>query len=104
MGEQIGVEAYTFAQNYFNGTVLSAPLVEEQELLVYPNPVGSQGIITIANTKGRSVTLMDLNGKQLLNYDHMTRSDNELRLNISYLKSGIYLLKIGVEMKKIIVE
>lgn len=81
--------------------------IEQNEiagLSIYPNPV-TDGILQITsdNNEAKSITIFDLLGRQALN----TNASNNT-INVSSLKTGIYILKITEDGKtatqKLIIE
>lgn len=87
-----------------DGTVLSQESFEKLGLNVYPNPV-TKGIINIQSSYGgeKNVELYDLTGRQVLN--RVIESDV---INVSALRSGLYLLKVttkrGSATSKLLIE
>ncbi len=83
------VEGFFFDNIYFEG-VLNASNFEKNNFSLYPNPA-SNGFVTIAseNRENKEISIFDISGKQILN----TSLEGEL-LNISKLKSGVYIVKI----------
>lgn len=85
-------------------TTLSIKQNKITELAIYPNPV-TAGIlnITSANNESKSIAIFDLLGKQVLN---TVTSNNTI--NVSNVKTGVYILKITEEGKtatrKLIIE
>jgi len=101
IGEEIGVEAFAFAENYFNGVVtgISDEIINlySLQMKAYPNPLGSGDFITVELSKpGPKVLLeiFDFNGSNLFGktFDGF---DNKLRVKIDagQLNSGMYLIK-----------
>ncbi|MFD1062946.1 lamin tail domain-containing protein [Winogradskyella litorisediminis] len=79
-----------FSPGRSNETALSVNDFNENQFSIFPNPTNT-GEITISsiNTTAMTVTVYDMLGKKVKNE---TISNN--RLNVSNLKSGIYLLRI----------
>jgi hypothetical protein len=86
----------------------SARLSSEQLLLVYPNP--SSDVLNIEysslNENENYVSIMSLDGKCILNLKHSSNLGmNTLELDVSSLKTGIYILQIqtgnGIRTKRI---
>jgi hypothetical protein len=81
--------------------VLPLSLGEKVESIIYPNPVRN-GEISISNYSDTSIELINLNGQVLL------RSMNTPTLNVSGLKTGIYIIRIAseekVQMEKVFIE
>jgi hypothetical protein len=71
-------------------------LPENKELLLLPNPTSD--FLTVQHNLGRiySIEIISLDGKvEPIEYDDT--SDTEQKVDVSYLKSGIYMLRIGYE-------
>jgi hypothetical protein len=85
------VNAYT--------TYLSTTETKNNLLKVYPNP--AKDYVVISNiSKGENISVYDLSGKILF----QTKSPgNSLNINTSSYKNGIYLVKVGENTTKIIV-
>tara|TARA_R110000850_G_scaffold254614_1_gene380226 strand:- start:115916 stop:116812 length:897 start_codon:yes stop_codon:yes gene_type:complete len=75
----------------FTGSTLSADEFGNSNLSIYPNPVRSGGIVTI-NTKTNQpiqVVVYDVLGKQVI-----SKKLSNNTLNVSGLKSGVYLVQM----------
>jgi hypothetical protein len=60
---------------------------------VYPNPANEQLFIQLdENDTYETVQILDLNGKLLLN--QLTENQTSLRLDVSGLPAGLYLLRV----------
>lgn len=90
LNEGILVDNLIVAQS-FNDVTLSTDEFSVNSFKIYPNPT-SVGYVNITsnNTNTMSVAVFDVLGKQVLN---KTVSNN--RLNVSALRSGIYIMKIS---------
>ncbi len=76
----------------------------ENEIKIYPNPANDYVIIeNILNTENQStkITAFDAQGKTV--FDIFTK-ENALKVDVSNWERGLYLVKIGKQTKKIIVE
>ena len=62
------------------------------ELLIYPNPAGSELILTLESPQKQEVKIMDINGRLL---KHVLTSSDKTILDISDLKPGIYFININ---------
>ncbi len=80
---------------YYN-TVLTVETNQIDGFSVYPNPI-KEGYLTInsANSSIKSIEIYDVLGKQVLS----TSVQNNERINISTLNSGIYILRVEEEGK-----
>lgn len=71
-------------------TDLATENIRQSTLKFYPNPV--KEIVTISDTKVISaVEIFDLSGKKVFVSDEKS---TQLKLNLSALKSGVYLAKV----------
>lgn len=66
---------------------------EEESIAVFPNP--TDGMVTVVAPEGEKVTLYDAMGRVLL----VTR---DRRIDLGGLRSGLYLLRCGNEIFKVI--
>ena len=88
----------------FSQDILSTNEFNDQNFVVYPNPV-SQGYVRISglNNERVNISVYDVLGKEIISQD---MTDNTL--DVSGLKSGLYLLKIAqdnsVVTKRLLVE
>lgn len=69
------------------------------QLAVYPNPVGDW-LIVEGMTPGTSVTVYDLTGREVLRHIAETQV---IRMDMSALGSGVYFLRAGTELRRIVV-
>ncbi|PNQ73064.1 hypothetical protein C1T31_08705 [Hanstruepera neustonica] len=91
IGAEIGVEAYTLAEQYFNATLSTEEFVTENSIRIYPNPFSND--LNIRNYRSQSLRfqLYGLDGKLI----HSESSNNpQVTLTIEGLESGLYLLKV----------
>ena len=89
-----------------SGQTRVAKAMAWEQLQVYPNPV-INGQLTIynlqltANSNPLSIEIYDMNGNRVyvasVGALHATpsQSDNQMTINISHLRSGTYIVKIG---------
>ncbi|TNF47383.1 MAG: choice-of-anchor B family protein [Bacteroidetes bacterium] len=82
-----------------NASVLELTEDTKEEIRLYPNPFSNS--LYIENIQSNQGILMDLNGKILSNYLFESSS---IKLDLGHLNAGIYLLKIGEEVFKVIRE
>ena len=88
--------------NFKAENTLSAHLDKKEEILIYPNPTGSQ--ITLSSpSKILNYKIFDIMGQTILSQNH---SQKNLNIDLTTLNKGTYLLQIeselGREIKKII--
>lgn len=96
MGEEIGVDAFEYAENYFNGVITS---IEETEVIsnsfsIYPNPTNKSIFYVQLNNpyKPERLELLDLYGRPVFS----TKIDNSMKVDFSSanLSSGLYIVKL----------
>ncbi|MFT6865228.1 MAG: hypothetical protein ACJA08_000045 [Cyclobacteriaceae bacterium] len=107
IGKQIGQEAFEFALTYFNGVLTSAGVIEDSNWQVFPNPiVGNILHISFNKAVQTSLTIkvINLSGYEIMNITTAESSkNNSIELYLPSLSSGVYLLQIGSDTRKIIV-
>jgi hypothetical protein len=91
-----------------NCTTLSASSFSKNDYSIYPNPANNVINIKVNKNLGTAdVSLIDINGRQVLN-SLRTELSGEVSLDVSGLKSGIYILNIKGQFintnEKIIIE
>jgi hypothetical protein len=98
IGQQIGQEAFAYAQQYFDNTVTSTePGAVAAQLLIYPNPVASGSTIRIqVPTQGQksTVRIRSVQGSQLWAGQPEVIGAIELAILLPTLPAGIYLLSV----------
>ncbi len=74
------------------GTVPFDKLIDETEVILFPNPA-TKGLISIQSEKEIvRIELLNIVGHRILTY--RPEPSNNVRLDISNLNTGIYLVKI----------
>ena len=72
--------------------------IDNEEVVIYPNPVND---IVMIETHGRAslqnVIIYDVNGRKVL-------STSESQIDISNLPNGIYFIKLGEKISKLVIE
>lgn len=84
---------------YINGVLpVEENELEIEKLVLYPNPIQKNRMLTIINSTKNdiSVFIYDITGKTVVNV-----KNNLSNLDVSNLKSGIYLVKILTDKKSI---
>ncbi len=112
IGQQIGEEAFVYAQQYFDNTVTSTePGAVAAQLLVYPNPVASGNAFRIripSSDQSLAVRIRSIQGAELWVGKTEVVAQNEVSVSPPSLPRGIYLLSVeGAEFattQKILVE
>lgn len=78
---------------------LDAPQYNVDALKIYPNP--AQGIVNITTDADSDVTVYSLNGAMVLK-DTVTAGTNTIKIN--NLQAGLYLLKVGHKVTRLVVK
>ncbi|MGB0983075.1 MAG: T9SS type A sorting domain-containing protein, partial [Saprospiraceae bacterium] len=100
IGEQIGIDAFNFAEKYFEGKA-TIP-VFEAEMTAFPNPITSENsIITVAinaDVTTLNVQLVNTQGQVVLS-DFRTISEDMpyFKMDLKELEPGVYFLNISSE-------
>ncbi|WP_044397789.1 T9SS type A sorting domain-containing protein [Lacinutrix sp. Hel_I_90] len=91
IGEQIGVDAFNLAVNYFNAT-LSVPenTLNVLSFDLFPNPVVDNLNFQTENSSITSIEIYSLNGVKLLSQE----ISNNNSINLSFLQSGLYFVSL----------
>lgn len=104
IGEKIGVQAFNYAMKYFTGeipNVLDNPETAG-EIYVYPNPVPNK-ILTIDQDLAMSdlkIQVLDLTGR-IAYQTEVPRRNGSNQLNLSFLSSGVYILRLQNQERKL---
>ncbi|RED95978.1 FG-GAP-like repeat-containing protein [Marinoscillum furvescens] len=106
IGESIGIQAFKYAQSFFNSAPLKSDRRTEQALLVYPNPLKQSETLYIRNAaKDAPVTLYNSIGQLIsIQNPHYDESTETHAVNLEGLPTGVYLLKIGLKRSKIFIK
>ncbi len=74
--------------------------IENSTLKVYPNPANS--ILTIENSEAKDIFIIDIiTGQTIVN---ATTENGSATIDISLLNNGLYLIKLGNSIQKIIIQ
>lgn len=71
-----------------------APQMVSDDLLLYPNPAEEDVVVQLTDGNLLSLQIEDINGRKLFAQDMIKK---ESRLDISYLKAGIYFITVWTE-------
>ena len=91
----------THSYNAFNPTANGFEVLSDQgELMVYPNP--AKDILWVQQTqlKSETLVLMDVSGKII----RSQQFSGQTKLNTSDIAPGMYLLRVGSHVKKILIQ
>ncbi|MDD7914000.1 T9SS type A sorting domain-containing protein [Polaribacter ponticola] len=91
IGDKIGKEAFSYAQNFFNG-VLSTKndLVKNKTIAIYPNPFKNKLYIKSKSNELIKIELFDILGKKIFSNNKF----NEYSIELSNLNPGVYFIKV----------
>ena len=112
IGHEVGIDAFNFAEQYFDQTPTSTLLVPDNLMgNVFPNPVsnGRDIKLFINSSIGEEVnwSLFDVQGRNIVNGKVITAS-NEISISTSNIPQGFYLLRVDsgnmVDRVKIIIQ
>ncbi|WP_367388554.1 CotH kinase family protein [Lewinella sp. LCG006] len=92
----------TFNAENTGTTSTSDPFVKQQEIKVYPNPANDSFTLSIdGKTEDKQIVLIyNLNGTKV--YQGMIRQKTQI--DVSYWPTGLYVIKIGNAVTKVVVE
>lgn len=94
IGEKVGVQAFNFALPYFDKNVLVLDdnfidLVSK----VFPNPANKQQELVVTNTSNEDkFYLVDVSGRVVNIQQNFIVMNNQTKINLSKIASGIYML------------
>ena len=95
-GEKVGIEAFSFAEEYFNGNSPFRFETIAPNVTIAPNPVASGELLDLNLSRGMNdtkVELMKTDGSRI-NHQDFKVNGNRLSLNIAGLNSGLYVLRL----------
>jgi len=92
-----GSQKFSLIVSGIKGKVVSVKEQQFDNLVVYPNPVNDIVILKadLASIAGANTQIFDMSGKQVYENRDLFYNTNEASVNISFLNSGIYLLKLS---------
>ncbi|MCX8473106.1 MAG: T9SS type A sorting domain-containing protein, partial [Sediminibacterium sp.] len=85
--------------------IYSEEIVVNDELKAYPNPTKGKLIIELGEqTEKLSVEVMvsDMNGMEVIQQQVTVENGNKINIDLSTLKSGVYLIKVGNKLVRVI--
>jgi Secretion system C-terminal sorting domain len=88
-----------------------APLTEEHNLAVFPNPAKGQAFVSYHSLVDKAVNIAvnDINGRMVSDQVYeVGRGDNQLPVNIASMPKGMYFIKVTadetIEYRKLVIE
>ena len=76
---------------------------KEKDFIIYPNPANSYAVVESSKLMVESVDVYDVMGKLVKSFS-LNDANDSFKIDVSDLQSGIYFLKVGEQMEKLIVE
>ena len=100
MGQKIGIKAFYYASEFFQSTNIN-----ETVYRVFPNPVNNNQVWISGTTENDVFKLFDIRGTVInLSIVKYTSSNTTTEIILPSLKSGIYILRVNNQSKKIIIQ
>jgi hypothetical protein len=100
IGASTAITLPNFVQSYFDYghkgcTVPTAnEQIEKGKISIYPNP--SQGIVYVSDlTDNSMITVFDVAGRERFEFDSHGNSASPVKIDLSNLESGVYLLRVN---------
>jgi len=108
-----GISYYRLAQYDFNGDVhysevRSVNFDGDISVLVYPNPIDNNLLSVEVNSNedmSGVISILDIAGKELYSQSNLiAEGNNRITLNVDYLSSGVYFLRVNETNLKFVVK
>ena len=100
IGHKIGIEAFNFALDYFNGTLSNEDVtIANNEPILYPVPFTDEFTVKTKTSEAYNLKLFSLEGKLILDKNINSSS---ITINTTELSSGLYFAKISDKNNSII--
>lgn len=90
IGEKVGVNAFEFAQQYFNSKQI-------REGIIFPNPANEIVSIGYASEENLKVCIYDLQGRKVMESPAVFNSNQRCDVDVSALSQGVYILQLATE-------
>ena len=103
IGEKIGIDAFNFGVEYFNGK--NSKDVGTSDYVIYPNPITSDETLSISNTLGTDIIqLVDMKGSivKIENRQYNEETKTTSLVMSKKLSAGVYVLRINNESRLIV--
>jgi hypothetical protein len=108
IGATLGVEAFEYAEKFFQGQV--DPPLNVATLRTYPNPVSPRGVVTLEinrTTEALTASLYDITGRKVRGESPPYSSGRFVAWEVGNLNPGVYFLRVDGDgwdaAKKIVV-
>jgi ELWxxDGT repeat protein len=99
-----GSELWKLSLDETTGIENQIPQYKENTLVIFPNP--ASGWITVQHTgvkPAEVIEISDLKGTRIMHH-YLDRTENEATLNVNHLLPGIYLVRWGSDVKKLLIK
>ena len=94
IGEVVGKEAFSYAKSYFTGKERS--FLISDEATIYPNPVNSNGILSVENTEENDIFhLFNMSGQKINIEQQYNASRKNTIVKLGKVNTGVYVLSNG---------
>jgi len=90
--------------SYFKGREPVVNMIGEnrfQDIIVFPNPTTGELIVTSDERQVTSIEVFDVYGRKVSS-QHLNISTSQYLINISHLRAGVYFLRIGEKVVKVV--
>ncbi len=95
LGEQIGKEAFLFAENYFTKELATTGVL-------FPIPMTDELSLLYKTEKSCYITIFDMLGREVMSVPANFDESNLCILNVSHLNEGIYLLTLRDDIDRLL--
>jgi streptogramin lyase len=88
--------------NMSTGINDGATNTSQAEVFIYPNPLSGQAHVQLPESSApvRSIAVMDMKSSETVAIDNYSMSGDQIELNLSFLKQGMYILRVTTEDDK----
>jgi hypothetical protein len=97
IGLEIGVEAFSFAEKYFYGSLI-------EQGTIYPNPSSGELFVSYKTSDPLEIALYDTLGRRIYSAPATFDQLDRCRLDVSYLKDGLYFVTLEKDDEQIFVQ
>ncbi|MDN5216074.1 T9SS type A sorting domain-containing protein [Fulvivirgaceae bacterium BMA12] len=102
IGQKVGLDAFAYAENFFDGNIVVGIIDQEDNVDWYPNPVRNGFEINLKHTRAsdiQKVQLMRIDGSVVDTFipTKSGQSSNFTRIKLSNQPEGIYILRVQLD-------
>ncbi|MBK5212892.1 MAG: T9SS type A sorting domain-containing protein [Flavobacteriaceae bacterium] len=94
IGEEIGLEAFSFGEKYFTGEIA-------QNGVVFPNPADENITVLYKTDRNFEAVIFDVLGRNVLQAVTNFNTNNEFKMDISSLRPGLYFFSLQEGKKRV---